>query len=189
MNVGVVLTIEAKAAYLAVVLNEAGADVTVASPSPFMVQDDVAAALIERGVTGYATSESPPEDAEREMERLLDWTLGNGSGVLVDDRAGLAALLHTTPRNLLPNALGAPEETTTGVAKMDAMQAEGVLEIPCLAANDARCKHLFDNRYGTGQAGRRHQDDSPVIKAGWWPRESGSKRPRRSPGRLVQKRG
>ena len=72
--------------------------------------------------------------------------------MLVDDRAGLAALLHTTRRNLLPNALGASEETTTGVAKMAAMQEEGVLEIPCLAANDARCKHLFDNRYGTGQS-------------------------------------
>jgi adenosylhomocysteinase len=78
--------------------------------------------------------------------------LGEGPGVLIDDRAGLAALLHTTRRNLLPNARGASEETTTGVAKMAAMHEEGVLEIPCLAANDARCKHLFDNRYGTGQS-------------------------------------
>ena len=152
LNVGVVLPIEAKTAYLTVVLTEVGADVTLASPSPFMFQDDVAAALVERGVTVYASSENPPEETEREMERVLDRTLEIGPGVLIDDRAGLATLLHTTRRNLLPNALGASEETTTGVAKMAAMQEEGVLEIPCLAANDARCKHLFDNRYGTGQS-------------------------------------
>ena len=152
LNVGVVLPIEAKTAYLTVVLTEAGADVTVASPSPFMVQDDVAAALVERGVTVYASSQDPPEDSEREMERMLDRVLGSGPGVLIDDRAGLVKLLHTTRRNLLKNACGASEETTTGVAKMDAMQGEGVLELPCIAANDARCKHLFDNRYGTGQS-------------------------------------
>lgn len=152
LNVGVVLPIEAKTAYLTVVLAEAGADVTVASPSPFMVQDDVAAALAERGVTVYASSESPPEASEREMERMLDRTLGDGPGVLIDDRAGLVKLLHTTRRNLLGNSRGASEETTTGVAKMEAMQQEGMLEVPCLAANDARCKHLFDNRYGTGQS-------------------------------------
>lgn len=152
LNVGVVLPIEAKTAYLTVVLAEAGADVTVASPSPFMVQDDVAAALVERGVTVYASSQNPPEEAEKEMERLLDRALGNGPGVLIDDRAGLVKLLHTTRRNLLENARGASEETTTGVAKMEAMQEEDVLEVPCLAANDARCKHLFDNRYGTGQS-------------------------------------
>ncbi|MGF1470725.1 MAG: adenosylhomocysteinase [Rubrobacteraceae bacterium] len=152
LNVGVVLPIEAKTAYLTVVLTEVGADVTVASPSPFMVQDDVAAALAGRGVTVYASSRNPPEEAESEMERVLDRSLGDGPGILVDDRAGLVRLLHTTRRNLLENARGASEETTTGVANMKAMQEEGALEIPCIAANDARCKHLFDNRYGTGQS-------------------------------------
>src|SRR5215208_2124580 len=123
LGVGVALPIEAKTAYLTVTLAEAGADVAVASPGPFFVQDDVAAALAERGVA-----------------------------VLIDDRAGLVRLAHTTRRNLLGLIRGASEETTSGVAKFRAMEREGVLEFPVIAANDARCKYLFDNRYGTGQS-------------------------------------
>ena len=152
VGVGVALPIEAKTAYLTVVLAEAGADVAVASPGPFFVQDDVAAALAERNVTVYASSEAPPEDAERELERVLDRALDGKEAVLIDDRAGLTRLAHTTRRNLLPRIRGASEETTSGVAKFRAMEAEGVLEFPTLAANDARCKYLFDNRYGTGQS-------------------------------------
>ena len=152
LGVGVALPIEAKTAYLTVVLAEAGADVAVASPGPFFVQDDVAAALAERGVTVYASSENDPEDADRELERVLDRTAGDKEAVLIDDRAGLARLAHTTRRGLLRNMRGASEETTSGVAKFRAMEREGILEFPVLAANDARCKHLFDNRYGTGQS-------------------------------------
>ena len=152
LGVGVALPIEAKTAYLTVVLAEAGADVSVASPGPFFVQDDVAAALAERGVTVYASSENPPEEADAEMERVLDKALDGKEAVLIDDRAGLVRLAHTTRRDLLSKILGASEETTSGVAKFRAMEAEGVLEIPVIAANDARCKYLFDNRYGTGQS-------------------------------------
>ena len=152
LGVGVALPIEAKTAYLTVVLAEAGADVAVTAPGPFFVQDDVAAALAERGVTVYASSEAPPEEAEREMERVLDRAAGDKEAVLIDDRAGLVRLAHTTRRELLPRILGASEETTSGVAKFRAMEREGVLEMPVIAANDARCKHLFDNRYGTGQS-------------------------------------
>ncbi len=152
LGVGVALPIEAKTAYLTVVLAEAGADVAVASPGPFFVQDDVAAALTERGVTVYASSENPPDEADREMERVLDRALDGKDAVLIDDRAGLVRLAHTTRRNLLPGLRGASEETTSGVAKFRAMESEGVLEFPVIAANDARCKYLFDNRYGTGQS-------------------------------------
>ncbi|MGH3145322.1 MAG: adenosylhomocysteinase [Rubrobacter sp.] len=152
LGVGVALPIEAKTAYLTVVLAEAGADVAVASPGPFFVQDDVAAALAERGVTVYASSESAPEDADGEMERALDRALDGKEAVLIDDRAGLVRLAHTTRRELLPRIRGASEETTSGVAKFRAMEREGVLEFPVIAANDARCKYLFDNRYGTGQS-------------------------------------
>ncbi|HSL00975.1 MAG TPA: adenosylhomocysteinase [Rubrobacteraceae bacterium] len=152
LGVGVALPIEAKTAYLTIVLAEAGADVAVAAPGPPFVQDDVAAALAERGVTVYAASDHPPEEAERELERVLDRAAGDKEAVLVDDRAGLVRLAHTTRRNLLPNIRGASEETTSGVAKFRAMESEGVLEFPVIAANDARCKHLFDNRYGTGQS-------------------------------------
>jgi len=152
LGVGVALPIEAKTAYLTVVLAEAGAEVAVASPGPFFVQDDVAAALAERGVTVYASSDNDPEDADTELERVLDRTAGYTEAVLIDDRAGLVRLAHTTRRGLLDNIRGASEETTSGVAKFRAMQREGVLEFPVIAANDARCKYLFDNRYGTGQS-------------------------------------
>jgi adenosylhomocysteinase len=152
LGVGVALPIEAKTAYLTVVLAESGADVAVASPGPFFVQDDVAAALAERGVTVYASSDNDPEDADRELERVLDRAAGDKEAVFIDDRAGLVRLAHTTRRNLLGNIRGASEETTSGVAKFKAMEREGVLEFPVFAANDARCKYLFDNRYGTGQS-------------------------------------
>ncbi len=152
LGVGVCLPIEAKTAYLTVVLAEAGADVAVASPGPFFVQDDVAAALAERGVTVYASSESDPEDAELELERVIDRVTDGRDAVLIDDRAGLARLAHITRAERLDRIRGVSEETTSGVAKFRAMEREGVLEFPAIAANDARCKYLFDNRYGTGQS-------------------------------------
>lgn len=152
LGVGVALPIEAKTAYLTVVLAEAGAEVAVASPGPFFVQDDVAAALAERGVTVYASSEANPDEADRPLEMVLDRVADGRDAVLIDDRAGLTRLAHTTRRELLPRLRGASEETTSGVAKFKAMEREGVLEFPTIAANDARCKYLFDNRYGTGQS-------------------------------------
>ena len=129
-------------------LAEAGAEVALASPGPFFVQDDVAAALAERGVIVYASSANPPEEADRELERVLD----HEPDVIIDDRAALARLLHTTRRERLGKVRGVSEETTSGVAKLAAMESAGELEVPALAANDARCKYLFDNRYGTGQS-------------------------------------
>ena len=152
LGVGVALPIEAKTAYLTVVLAEAGADVAVASPGPFFVQDDVAAALAERGVTVFASSDNDPGDADRELERVIDGATDNKEAVFIDDRAGLVRLAHTARRDLLGRIRGASEETTSGVAKFRAMEREGILEFPVIAANDARCKYLFDNRYGTGQS-------------------------------------
>jgi adenosylhomocysteinase len=152
LGVGVALPIEAKTAYLTVVLAEAGADVAVASPGPYFVQDDVAAALAERGVTVFASSDNDPGDADRELERVIDGATDNKEAVFIDDRAGLVRLAHTTRRDLLGRIRGASEETTSGVAKFRAMEREGILEFPVIAANDARCKYLFDNRYGTGQS-------------------------------------
>ena len=138
LGVGVALPIEAKTAYLTVVLAEAGADVSVASPGPFFVQDDVAAALAERGVTVYASSEANPLEADRELERVLDRVADGRDAVLIDDRAGLTRLAHTTRTQLMPHIRGASEETTSGVAKFKAMEREGILGFPTLAANDAR---------------------------------------------------
>src|SRR5215211_3771474 len=120
LGVGVALPIEAKTAYLTVVLAEAGAE------------DAVAAALAERGVSVYASSDNPPEAADRELERVLDKALDGREAVLIDDRAGLVRLAHTTRRNLLDGVRGASEETTSGVAKFRAMEREGVLEFPVI---------------------------------------------------------
>src|ERR671916_2455341 len=92
LGVGVALPIEAKTAYLTVVLAEAGADVAVASPGPFFVQDDVAAALVERGVTVYASSDNDPDAADKELERVIDGATDNKEAVFIDDRAGLVRL-------------------------------------------------------------------------------------------------
>jgi adenosylhomocysteinase len=147
LKIGLNMPFEAKVAYLSVVLAEAGAAVAVTG-KPHYVQDDVAAALAERGVTVYASSETPPEEADRELERVLDLE----PDIIIDGAAHMARVLFTTRRHLLPGIRGISEETTTGVTRFKAMEREGILTFPVMAANDARCKYLFDNRYGTGQS-------------------------------------
>jgi adenosylhomocysteinase len=140
--------LEAKTAYLAILLSEAGADVTVSGSNPLSTQDDVCAALAERGVRVYATHDPTDED----FENYLHQTIETGPDLIVDDGAELVGRLIEHHPDLVGNVVGASEETTTGVTKLRAMTAEGVLPFPVLAANDARMKHLFDNRYGTGHS-------------------------------------
>src|SRR5918993_1314642 len=98
----------------------------------------VGVALPIEAKTAYLTV--VPDEADRELERALDQAAADREAVLIDDRAGLARLAHTTRRNLLGNIRGASEETTSGVANFRAMEREGILEFPVVAANDARCK-------------------------------------------------
>src|ERR687893_840723 len=133
---------EAKTAYLATLLSEAGADVTVSGSNPLSTQDDVCAALAERGVRVYATHDPSDED----FERYLHQTIETGPDLIVDDGAEHVSSLVDTHPDLVGNVIGASEETTTGVMKLKAMTNEGVLPFPVLAANDAKMKHLFDNR-------------------------------------------
>ena len=140
--------LEAKTAYLALLLSEAGADVTVAGSNPLSTQDDVCAALAEQGVRVFATHDPTDE----EFERYLHQTLETGSELIIDDGAELVGRLVDAHPELVGNVLGASEETTTGIVKLKAMEAAGALPFPVLAANDARMKHLFDNRYGTGHS-------------------------------------
>jgi adenosylhomocysteinase len=140
--------LEAKTAYLALLLSQAGAEVTVAGSNPLSTQDDVCAALAQRGVRVFATHDPSEED----FERYLHSTLETGPDLIVDDGAELVGRLVEHHPDLVGNVVGASEETTTGVMKLRAMTAEGVLPFPVLAANDARMKHLFDNRYGTGHS-------------------------------------
>src|ERR671919_1328556 len=140
--------LEAKTAYLAILLSEAGADVTVSGSNPLSTQDDVCAALAERGVRVFATH----DPAEEDFEGYLHKTLETGPDLIVDDGAELVGRLIKHHPDLVGNVLGASEETTTGILKLRAMTAEEVLPFPVLAVNDAKMKHLFDNRYGTGHS-------------------------------------
>jgi adenosylhomocysteinase len=129
-------------------LSEAGVDVTVAGSNPLSTQDDVCAALAERGVRVFATH----DPGDEEFERYLHRTLETGPEIIIDDGAELVGRLIEHHPDLIGNVIGASEETTTGILKLKAMAEEGVLPFPVLAANDARMKHLFDNRYGTGHS-------------------------------------
>ncbi len=147
-RIAMTIHLEAKTAYLALLLARAGADVTVAGSNPLSTQDDVCAALAERGVRVFATHDPTDE----EFERYLHQTLETGPELLIDDGAELVGRLIEHHPDLVGSVIGASEETTTGVLKLRAMEAEGVLPFPVLAANDARMKHIFDNRYGTGHS-------------------------------------
>jgi adenosylhomocysteinase len=147
-KVAMTIHLEAKTAYLALLLSEAGAEVTVSGSNPLSTQDDVCAALAERGVRVFATHDPSEED----FEGYLHKTLETGPDLIVDDGAELVGRLIKHHPDLVGNVLGASEETTTGVLKLRAMTAEEVLPFPVLAVNDAKMKHLFDNRYGTGHS-------------------------------------
>jgi adenosylhomocysteinase len=147
-RVAMAIHLEAKTAYLAILLSEAGADVTVAGSNPLSTQDDVCAALVERGVRVFATHDPSEEDFEGYLLRTIE----TGPDLIIDDGAELVSRLVDRRPDLLEGVAGASEETTTGILKFRAMDAEGLLTFPVLAANDARMKHLFDNRYGTGHS-------------------------------------
>ena len=147
-RIAIAVHLEAKTAYLAWLFREAGAEVAVTGSNPFSTQDDVAAALVARGLTVHAIHAAPPETFDEHLLSTLDFA----PDLIVDDGAELVTRLHQHRRDLLPGVRGASEETTSGVIRLKAMEAEGALEIPVIAANDARCKHLFDNVYGTGQS-------------------------------------
>jgi len=147
-KVAMTIHLEAKTAYLAILLSEAGADVTVSGSNPLSTQDDVCAALAERGVRVFATHDPSEEDFEGFLRRTID----TGPEIVIDDGAELVSRMFLHRPDLLEGVIGASEETTTGILKLKAMDAEKVLTFPVLAANDARMKHLFDNRYGTGHS-------------------------------------
>src|SRR4051794_11458087 len=140
--------LEAKTAYLALLLAKAGAEVTVAGSNPLSTQDDVCAALAERGVRVFATRNPTDE----EFERYLHQTLETRPEILIDDGAELVGRLVDAHPEIVGNVVGASEETTTGMLKLRAMGEEVLLPSPILAATDARMKPLFDNRSGTGHS-------------------------------------
>lgn len=147
-NLVVTMHLEAKTAYLALVLKNAGANVSVTGSNPLSTQDDVAAALAEEGVKVFAWYNCTNEEYETFLHKALD----TKPDIIVDDGGDLVSLLHGSRSDLAANILGGSEETTTGVIRLRALESEGRLKFPMMAVNDAFCKYLFDNRYGTGQS-------------------------------------
>ena len=148
LKMTVCIHLEAKTAYLIEVLQACGAQVSAAGSNPLSTQDDIAAALVEDGVDIYATHGCSAKEYETYLERALEIN----PDFVMDDGGDMIALLHEKRRDILANVKGASEETTTGVLRLRAMDKAGKLEIPVIPVNDAECKYLFDNRYGTGQS-------------------------------------
>ncbi|OAB33915.1 adenosylhomocysteinase [Paenibacillus glacialis] len=148
LKVAISLHLEAKTAYLAKVVMAGGAEVTIAGSNPLSTQDDVCAALVEDGVTVLAKHNPEPEEYKEMLIRLLE----TKPDLIIDDGGDLVTILHTERPDLLVNIRGGAEETTTGIIRLKAMEKDQILKLPMVAVNDAYCKHLFDNRYGTGQS-------------------------------------
>ena len=140
--------LEAKTAYLCKVLAAGGAQMSVTGSNILSTQDDVAAALVDDGLMVFAYHGATPEEYDRHIEMCLE----HKPNIIIDDGGDLVGMLHTKRPDLAEEVWGGCEETTTGVIRLKAMAREGVLKFPMVAVNDADCKHLFDNRYGTGQS-------------------------------------
>jgi adenosylhomocysteinase len=140
--------LEAKTAYLAITLAAGGAKVSVTGCNPLSTQDDVAAALAARGFDVYARHGVSDEEYTEHLKAALSIC----PDVLIDDGGDLTQLIHGECRGCAENLIGGCEETTTGIHRLFAREAAGKLDYPMIDVNDADCKHLFDNRYGTGQS-------------------------------------
>ncbi len=143
------LHVTTETANLAITLRDAGADLRVCASNPLSTQDDVAAALVhEYGIPVFAIHGEDNETYYKHIHQALE----HGPQLTMDDGADVVAVLHKDRRDLLAAVQGGTEETTTGVIRLRAMAADGALAYPIVAINESDTKHLFDNRYGTGQS-------------------------------------
>ncbi len=149
-NIKVALSIhlEAKTAYLCRVLQSGGAEMFVTGSNPLSTQDDIAAALVKSGMNVFAWHDATDEEYNRHIAKVIEAE----PNIIIDDGGDLVNLIHNKYPHLIPNVIGGCEETTTGILRLKAMDAKGELKFPMVLVNDADCKHLFDNRYGTGQS-------------------------------------
>lgn len=148
IRLGVCLHITTETANLVTTLVAGGADVAVCASNPLSTQDDVAAALVVKGIPVYAIK---GEDNKTYYRHIMS-VLATRPQYTMDDGADLVSTLHTKQRELLENVQGGTEETTTGVIRLRNMARDRALAYPIIAVNDAMTKHFFDNRYGTGQS-------------------------------------
>ena len=143
------LHVTAETANLVLALKAGGADVALCASNPLSTQDDVAASLVvDHGVSVFAIKGEDNDTYYRHIHEALN----TRPQLTMDDGADVVGVLHGDRRELLEHVIGGTEETTTGVVRLRAMAQQGVLKYPIIAVNDAKTKHLFDNRYGTGQS-------------------------------------
>ncbi|MBV8528507.1 MAG: adenosylhomocysteinase, partial [Candidatus Dormibacteraeota bacterium] len=149
LRLGACLHVTTETANLAIALKAGGADVTLCASNPLSTQDPIAAALTRNyGIPTYAVK---GEDSQRYYQHIQA-VLDTRPQITMDDGADLVAELHKGRRELLDGVIAGTEETTTGVIRLRALARDGELQFPIIAVNEALTKHLFDNRYGTGQS-------------------------------------
>ena len=140
--------LEAKTAYLCLTLAAGGAKMYVTGSNPLSTQDDVAAALVSKGLEVHAWHGATGEEYFSHIRAVLEC----GPNIIIDDGGDLVNMMHTELQDLIPGVIGGCEETTTGIIRLEAMDREGKLKFPMVRVNNAMMKHFFDNRYGTGQS-------------------------------------
>ena len=148
LKVALSVHLEAKTAYLCKVLAAGGAEMYVTGSNPLSTQDDVAAALVHDGLNVFAWYNATPEEYHHHTQKVIEV----GPNIIIDDGGDLVNLIHNEYPQLIPNVIGGCEETTTGIIRLISMNKDKQLKFPMVLVNDADCKHLFDNRYGTGQS-------------------------------------
>ncbi len=148
IRIALSIHLEAKTAYLCKVLAAGGAEMYITGSNPLSTQDDVAAALVAGGLTVFAWYNSTPEEYEHHISRVLE----HDCNIIIDDGGDLVNMLHSRYPEKIKHVIGGCEETTTGIIRLIAMANKGELQFPMVLVNNADCKHLFDNRYGTGQS-------------------------------------
>ncbi len=148
LRVAISIHLEAKTAYFATILQAGGAAVRATGCNPLSTQDDVAAALAESGVEVFAVHGATAEEYQADLCAALAFR----PHLIIDDGGDFTQLLHVDHPEYAEALIGGCEETTTGIMRLKAREREGGLRFPMISVNDADCKHLFDNRYGTGQS-------------------------------------
>ena len=148
LKIALSVHLEAKTAYLCRVLEMGGAKMYVTGSNPLSTQDDVAAALAAGGMEVFARYGCSMEEYADCLCRVLE----AGPNIIIDDGGDLVHLMHTKYTGLIPEVIGGCEETTTGIHRLKIMARSGELRFPMVMVNEADCKHMFDNRYGTGQS-------------------------------------
>ena len=148
LKIALSVHLEAKTAYLCKTLAAGGAEMYITGSNPLSTQDDVAAALVHDGLNVFAWHDCTAEEYEHHISKVIE----AGPNIIIDDGGDLVHYIHSKRTDLIPNVIGGCEETTTGIIRLKSMDKAGELKFPMMLVNDADCKHLFDNRYGTGQS-------------------------------------